>query len=310
MSAGAVGDRRPAASEADDVDAHLLEVPSPWHALPGGTGFGTLVHRILERFAPGADGEDGDRDGDLAALVGSLARGPGLDIAALTAALGTAASTPLGPLAGGRSWAEIGVADRLTELEFEVPLAGGDRPAAGSATLTGLADLWREHVPSGLLADYADALALVPGSGPAAPLRGYLTGSIDAVVRVRGSGAGGDDGAERYVVVDHKTNRLAPPDVPLTAWHYRGAALERAMIDAHYPLQALLYDVALHRYLRWRRGGYRPEQHLGGVLYLFLRGMCGPGVLDDVGAPPGVFSWRPPAGLVVAASDLLAGGTR
>ena len=49
------------------------------------------------------------------------------------------------------------------------------------------------------------------------------------------------------------------------------------MIDAHYPLQALLYSVALHRYLRWRQPGYDPERHLGGVLYLFVRGMCGPG---------------------------------
>ncbi len=48
------------------------------------------------------------------------------------------------------------------------------------------------------------------------------------------------------------------------------------MIAAHYPLQALLYSVALHRYLRWRLPGYDPERHLGGVLYLFVRGMCGP----------------------------------
>ena len=63
----------------------------------------------------------------------------------------------------------------------------------------------------------------------------------------------------------------------------------------------------LHRYLRWRRPGYDPEQHLGGVLYLYLRGMSGPGVLGADGHAPGVFSWRPPAGLVVDLSDLLAG---
>ena len=48
------------------------------------------------------------------------------------------------------------------------------------------------------------------------------------------------------------------------------------MIDAHYPLQALLYGVALHRFLRWRLPDYDPERHLGGTLYLFVRGMCGP----------------------------------
>lgn len=49
------------------------------------------------------------------------------------------------------------------------------------------------------------------------------------------------------------------------------------MIDAHYPLQALLYGAALHRYLRRRRPGYDPDVHLGGVMYLFVRGMAGPG---------------------------------
>jgi exodeoxyribonuclease V beta subunit len=93
----------------------------------------------------------------------------------------------------------------------------------------------------------------------------------------------------------------------LTAWHYRPAALERAMVEAHYPLQALLYDVALHRYLRWRQPGYDPSVHLGGVLYLFLRGMSGPGVLGGNGSAPGVFGWQPPTGLVTGLSDLLAG---
>ena len=129
-------------------------------------------------------------------------------------------------------------------------------------------------------------------------LRGYLTGSIDAVLRVGG----------RYVIVDYKTNRLAAPDAPLTAWDYRPTALAEAMLQAHYPLQALLYEVALHRFLRWRLPRYEPEQHLGGALYLFLRGMCGPAVTFADGAVPGVFAWRPPAALVTAASDVLAGG--
>jgi len=79
------------------------------------------------------------------------------------------------------------------------------------------------------------------------------------------------------------------------------------MVDEHYPLQALLYDVALHRYLRWRQPGYDPDVHLGGVLYLFLRGMPGPGVTAADSSAPGVFSWRPPTGLVTRLSDLLAG---
>ncbi len=83
------------------------------------------------------------------------------------------------------------------------------------------------------------------------------------------------------------------------------------MLHSHYPLQALLYSVVLHRYLRWRLGstpaGYDPERHLGGILYLYVRGMCGAETPEVDGQPCGVFSWRPPAAMVVELSDLLAG---
>ena len=93
----------------------------------------------------------------------------------------------------------------------------------------------------------------------------------------------------------------------MTAWHYRPAALEAEMRRAHYPLQAILYMVALHRYLRWRLPEYDPEKHLGGAVYLFVRGMAGPGAPTVDGRTCGVFSWRPPSELVVELSDLLAG---
>jgi exodeoxyribonuclease V beta subunit len=77
------------------------------------------------------------------------------------------------------------------------------------------------------------------------------------------------------------------------------------MADAHYPLQALLYGVALHRFLRWRLPDYSPERHLGGTLYLFVRGMCGPATPAS-----GVFGWAPRPALTVALSDLLHGAAR
>ena len=59
--------------------------------------------------------------------------------------------------------------------------------------------------------------------------------------------------------------------------------------------------------LRWRQPDYDPERQLGGVLYLFIRGMAGPDTPRVDGVPCGVFSWRPPAALVVDLSDLLDG---
>src|SRR5690606_1712511 len=196
--------------------------------------------------------------------------------------------TPLGPL--GVTLADIAPSDRLAELDFELPLAGGDSPLPVTVTLDAVGDLLRRHLPADdPMLPYAD---LVRTLDPV-PLRGYLTGSIDAVLRTA-------DG--RFVVVDYKTNRLAPVE-ELTTAHYTRDAMAAEMLRAHYPMQALLYSAALHRYLRWRLPGYDPRAHLGRVQYLFVRGMAGPD------SPPGsgVFDWHPPAGLVTDLSDLLAG---
>lgn len=278
-----------------DGDAALREVPSPMSALPGGAAFGTLVHAVLERVDPTA----ADLSAEVRSQVGAqLARfgSPGLLAAELTDALLPSLRTPLGPLAAGRALADIPPHDRLVELDFELPLRGGDRPN-GVTVLRDLAQLLRSHLPvDDPLARYADLLE-DPVLGASA-LRGYLAGSIDAVLRVE----------DRYLVVDYKTNRLGAFDAPLTTRDYRTDAMAQAMMHAHYPLQALLYDVALHRFLRWRIADYDPERHLGGVLYLFLRGMCGPDLLAADGTVPGVFAWQPPASLVIAVSDALARG--
>jgi exodeoxyribonuclease V beta subunit len=132
-------------------------------------------------------------------------------------------------------------------------------------------------------------------------LRGYLSGSIDVVLRVP------QGERQRFVVVDYKTNLLGDPDGTNTSSDYGPEQLAAAMLHSDYPLQALLYSVVLHRYLRWRLPGYDPDVNLGGVLYLYLRGLCGPETPVQQGNPAGVFSWPLPSALVVALSDLLDG---
>ena len=79
------------------------------------------------------------------------------------------------------------------------------------------------------------------------------------------------------------------------------------MGEHHYPLQALLYGVALHRYLRSRhRPGTAPPE-VAGAVYLFVRGMTGPGVGRDGPDPHGVFTWEFAPGLLDEASALLGG---
>jgi exodeoxyribonuclease V beta subunit len=273
------------------------DVMSPMDALPAGTAFGTLVHAVLERVDP-TSADLADAVSEQVAAQLSWSGRPELDQEELTTALLPALRTPLGDPVGGRSLADIAPGDRLTELDFELPLRGGDHPN-GTSRLVELAELLREHLqPDDPLTGYASLLSDPPLSEVV--FKGYLAGSIDAVLRMDG----------RYVLVDYKTNRLGVPDAPLTAWDYRVTAMAEAMIQAHYPLQALLYEVALHRFLRWRLADYDPGRHLGGVLYLFLRGMCGPDIRFADGTIPGVFAWQPPANLVTAASDLLAAGRR
>jgi exodeoxyribonuclease V beta subunit len=258
------------------------------------------VHAVLEAVDPQAR----DLAAELRRACDSvLARLPVGSFGAeeLAVGLAPAFATSLGPLAGGRTLADIPRRDRLAELGFELPLAGGEVTRA-DVSLADLVPLLREHLPRGdPLVQYPDALA-----DPALAeqtLRGFLTGSIDAVLRVPSSG-----GDPRYLVVDYKTNWLGPLDgPPLTVGQYTPPRMAEAMIRAHYPLQALLYAVAVHRLLRWRQPGYHPDRHLGGVLYLFVRGMAGPSTPVVDGVACGVFSWRPPGALVAALSDRLDG---
>ena len=275
-------------------------VPSPMADLPTGAKFGTLVHAVLETADPLAE----DLAAELAAHVGEHSMWWPVDVPAseLAAAMVPMHDTPLGPLADGLTLRQIGLADRLRELDFEIPLAGGDvRDAAPDIRLADVGALVRSHLPADdPLRVYADRLTGDALGGQS--LRGYLSGSVDAVLRIP------DGAGHRYVVVDFKTNWLGDSNRPLTAADYDRPRLVEAMLHSDYPLQALLYCVVLHRFLRWRQPGYDPERHLGGVLYLFLRGMCGPDTPVVDGHPAGVFSWQPPASLVVALSDLLDAG--
>jgi exodeoxyribonuclease V beta subunit len=252
----------------------------PLAAMPVGVQVGTFVHRVLEL----ADFAAPDLDAELSEAVAAVhARRPVElgDPTAVVAGLRAAIETPI---LDGVRLRDLARADRLDELDFELPLVGGDQPT-GRLELDAIADVLRAH---GDPLVYADRLA-----DPAlrSSVRGYVTGSIDLVARVGG----------RFAVIDYKTNWLGGPGEELTTWHYRAEALAAEMVRGHYGLQALLYTVALHRYLRWRLAGYDPDRHLAGVLYLFVRGMTA----TDAS---GVYAWRPSGALVSDLSDVLDTG--
>ena len=266
--------------------------------MPVGARVGTFVHRVLEA----SDFAAQDLIGELADKVAAEQARGRVEIgdAALAAGgLAAAIETPLEGVGGALRLRDLRRGDRLDELEFELPLAGGEDPS-GRFTVQAIAHVLREHVPADdPLAGYAARLA---DPMLRREVRGYLTGTIDLVFRLRGA-----DGTPRFAIVDYKTNWLGGVDERLSAWHYRPDALVAEMERAHYGLQALLYTVALHRYLRWRVPGYEVERNLAGVRYLFLRGMLGPDTPVVDGSRCGVFTWPPSGSLVTALSEVLDG---
>ena len=116
---------------------------SPFADLPAGAAFGTLVHSVLENVNTAA--------ADLAGEVTTrcqeqLASHPmaGVTATVLADALLPTLRTPLGPLAAGLSLAEVGPADRLAELDFELPMGS---PTGAARTLADVAALLRQHLP-------------------------------------------------------------------------------------------------------------------------------------------------------------------
>ncbi|MCR6686163.1 exodeoxyribonuclease V subunit beta [Pseudoxanthomonas sp.] len=129
------------------------------------------------------------------------------------------------------------------------------------------------------------------GFGLRRTLEGLMTGLIDLTYTHDG----------RWYVLDYKSNRLPA---------YDAASLRRAMADSEYDLQALIYTLALHRWLRFRLGeGYDYARDFGGIRYLFCRGLEPENALGHArdGAAPGVFAHRYPPELIHALDALFAG---
>ena len=264
-----------------DSELPLAAVTTRLQRAPAGAAFGTLVHSVLEHI----DFTAPELPSELADECAAALRHRPLPITGPELAVGLldAIGAPLGGPLGSASLAALPTSDRLDELSFDLPLT----PLVAAA----IAEVMVEHLPvDDLLRPWFVTAA--QGALPV-ELDGMLTGSIDLVARTPRSGD------RAYWLADYKTNLLRSGD-------YSRAALAEAMAHSGYGLQATLYLVALHRYLRWRLGAtYDPDTQLLGAVYLFLRGMTP----TDTGAEPaGVFWWRPPTAAILTLDRLLAPG--
>ena len=118
-----------------------------------------------------------------------------------------------------------------------------------------------------------------------ARLNGMLKGFIDLVFEHEG----------RYYVVDYKSNWLGPDDAAYTA-----AKMRAQILHSRYELQYVLYLFALHRLLKVRVPDYDYDRHVGGAVYMFLRGARSAG--------QGLHVDRPPRALIERLDALFAHG--
>lgn len=146
----------------------------------------------------------------------------------------------------GFSLSMLSQESRLNEMEFHLPLV--------QLAIDKLQQILFKHLPKTnewqLVRDAVDGLYFDQ-------VKGYLKGFIDLIFIHDG----------KYYVADYKSNSLLD---------YSPEHLMPVMANSHYYLQYLLYSVALHRYLQKRVPNYHWDTHIGGVYYLFIRGMSLP----------------------------------
>ncbi len=159
---------------------------------------------------------------------------------------------------------------RLDEMEFHYPVPRLDS--------RGLKALLKRHFSAPV---FRQAIARLKIGA----LNGYLKGFVDLVFEHQG----------RYFLADYKSNWLGEEIAD-----YGPDALAAEMAESHYYLQATIYLLALHRFLRLRLPDYDYETHFGGVYYLFLRGMT-----PRTGSANGVWFDRPPQAFVEALDALI-----
>ncbi|EIC84253.1 exodeoxyribonuclease V subunit beta [Serratia sp. M24T3] len=218
------------------------------HSFPRGASPGTFLHSLFEEI-------DFSQPVDPEWLHEMLeAQGYSAEwLPILQEWVDTVLTTPLDDT--GMSLSALEPAQHQSELQFYLPIDGLLKPQDLNA-----------------LVQHYDALSAQCPPLNFQQVRGMLKGFIDLVYCWQG----------RYYLLDYKSNWLGEDSSA-----YTQSAMENAMAQHRYDLQYQLYTLALHRYLGHRLADYNYQQHFGGVVYLFLRGV------DSNKPDNGIFRRRP-----------------
>jgi exodeoxyribonuclease V beta subunit len=268
-------DRQAASASIVIADDSVAEEPQGIFKFPRGAAAGNFFHDLLENMQfdnsddwdtliDGKLTEHGYQSQDWSATVrGAVER-------LLTAQLSDGERT--------FSLQQLGLQDRLTEMEFVYPVAAQDPKLLARA-----------------FAEDATQDTRYPGFGAMIErVRlgdnfGWMKGFIDLVFQSGG----------KYYLLDWKTNHLGNSTAD-----YARPALEAEMAHSMYILQYYIYLVALNRYLQARLPGYDYDKHFGGVYYLFLRGISA-----EENEQTGIYFDRPTKQLVERLDHMLKGNS-
>jgi exodeoxyribonuclease V beta subunit len=234
-----------------------------------GTRLGTALHSALEErdafaaLAPSAA---------LQPLADAIARHAGFTERSRADSAAAAIKSALSQRIAATSWPSVAeCASRTRGVFREMKLA-----TEWSGTGADLAEAFaREPQP------WAPIMAAHLRRMGARAMDGLFIGTLDLVCTQHG----------QWFIYDYKSNDLGRVPTAYDATTLDGASLtplDYAMVASRYPLQAALYSAALRRWLVSRGQVERHESPLvGGVAYLFLRGM------DGARPGSGVWTWTP-----------------
>jgi exodeoxyribonuclease V beta subunit len=245
-------------------------------SFPRGAQAGIFLHGIFEKLDFSCRGEDG-----ITSLVAQGLEKHGYDAEWLSHICGMVSAvitTPLQSPEGVFTLSGLGRGSWIAELEFYFPLRFISPEQLGDCLLK-----WGAH-------HLAVDLGRVCRDLDFKPVRGMVRGFMDMVFQQGG----------RYYLLDWKSNHLG-----YRLEDYGQEQLKTAMEHGMYPLQYLLYTVALNRYLSLRVRDYDYATHFGGVVYVFLRGAS-----PEQGERYGFFRDLPPRELIdnLTACLIQAGG--
>lgn len=265
-----------AKAKASDEDWVEDEIVEEHDALPKGAHFGNLLHDVLEL----SDFAMLSRIGVDTDLVMQLVKKYGVFEMLSKDKRGEEALNP----------ALFNTFNQLMQNTVKAPLESEDTVAlkdVSSASILKempfyfpLSDSTTERVNE-LMASYAPEIPFVPLQQKS--LVGHLNGFVDLIAQYNG----------KFYVMDYKSNYIVQG--------YAFEAMHNKMRSSNYGLQGVLYTLALHRYLQIRLPNYSFAEHMGGVRYLFCRGM-------HAGEPEqGVYRFEVPFALIYALDKLFAG---